>query len=76
MQPKNEEELLQQMAEVIEKSAGIVLEPEAIKALLLEVQREQLKGLVYKAFMLVNQPPEAPEAEATREPTGYMAETE
>jgi len=64
MQPKNEEELLQQMAEVIEQSSGIVLEPEAIKALLLEVQREQLKGLVYKAFMLVNQPPEAPVAEA------------
>lgn len=55
----SEQELLQQMAEVIEETSGMVLEPEGIKTLLLEVQREQLKSLVYRAFMAVNQAHEA-----------------
>jgi aspartyl-tRNA(Asn)/glutamyl-tRNA(Gln) amidotransferase subunit B len=40
---------------LIEKSAGLVLDQEHVRELLLEVQREQLKGLVYRAFMAVNQ---------------------
>lgn len=55
----SEQELLQRMAETIEATSGMVLEPEGIKTLLLEVQREQLKGLVYRAFMAVNQAHEA-----------------
>lgn len=51
----SEEEMLQAMVEMIEKSAGLVLDQEHVRELLLEVQREQLKGLVYRAFMAVNQ---------------------
>jgi hypothetical protein len=57
---KNEEEMLQAMVEVIEQSTGLVLDQDHIKELLLEVQREQLKGLVYRAFMAVNQAKEQP----------------
>lgn len=51
----SEEEMLQAMVEMIEKLAGLVLDQEHVRELLLEVQREQLKGLVYRAFMAVNQ---------------------
>jgi hypothetical protein len=51
----NEQEMLQAMAEMIEGTTGVVLDESHIKELLLEVQREQLKGLVYRAFMAVNQ---------------------
>lgn len=57
---KNEEEMLQAMVEVIEQSTGLVLDQDHIKELLLEVQKEQLKGLVYRAFMAVNQAKEQP----------------
>lgn len=66
----SEEEMLQAMVEVIEKSTGLVLDQDHVKELLLEVQREQLKGLVYRAFMAVNQArePEAVQAvEAAKE---------
>lgn len=58
----SEEEMLQAMAEVIAKSTGLTLDHEHIRELLLEVQREQLKGLVYRAFMAVNEAvePEVP----------------
>lgn len=52
---QNEEEMLQMMAEQIHDQTGIVLNNEDVKTLLIEVQREQLKGLVYKAFLTVNQ---------------------
>jgi hypothetical protein len=55
----NEEEMLQAMVEVIEQSTGLVLDQNHVKELLLEVQREQLKGLVYRAFMAVNQTKES-----------------
>lgn len=51
----NEQEMLQAMVEMIEQSTGLVLDQEHVKELLLEVQREQLKGLVYRAFMALNQ---------------------
>jgi len=51
----NEQELLQQIAELIEENTKMVLDTDTIKVLLLEVQREQLKGLVYKAFITVSQ---------------------
>lgn len=51
----SEEEMLQAMVEAIEKSTGLALDQDHVKELLLEVQREQLKGLVYRAFMAVNQ---------------------
>ena len=60
---KNEEEMLQAMVEVIEQSTGLVLDQDHIKELLLEVQREQLKGLVYRAFMAVNQAKEEPQSQ-------------
>jgi hypothetical protein len=60
---KNEEEMLQAMVEVIEQSTGLVLDQDHIKELLLEVQREQLKGLVYRAFMAVNQAKEEPQGQ-------------
>lgn len=50
----NEEEMLQAMVEVINEGTGLVLDHDHVKELLLEVQREQLKGLVYRAFMAVN----------------------
>jgi hypothetical protein len=56
----SEEEMLQAMVEAIEKSTGLVLDQDHVKELLLEVQREQLKGLVYRAFMAVNQAREQP----------------
>jgi uncharacterized protein YaaW (UPF0174 family) len=60
----SEEEMLQEMVELIEKSTGLVLDQEHVKELLIEVQREQLKGLVYKAFMAVNQAREQPTGNA------------
>ena len=60
---KNEEEMLQAMVEVIEQSTGLVLDQDHIKELLLEVQKEQLKGLVYRAFMAVNQAKEEPQGQ-------------
>jgi hypothetical protein len=50
-----EEELLQKMAETIEQTTGLAMETEKIKELLIEVQHEQLKGLVYRTFMKINQ---------------------
>ena len=72
-------DLLQQMAELIEENAKMVLDQDTIKGLLLEVQREQLKGLVYRAFVAVSQrheqtqtgaegPPE--EVQPAADPTG------
>lgn len=55
--------MLQAMVEVIEQSTGLVLDQDHIKELLLEVQREQLKGLVYRAFMAVNQAKEEPQGQ-------------
>lgn len=49
----NEQELLELMAEHIEARSGVVIGVEDIKNLLIEVQREQLKGLVYQAFLAV-----------------------
>ena len=72
----NEEEMLQAMVEVIEKSTGLVLDQDHVKELLLEVQREQLKGLVYRAFMAVNQArePSTPEQqEPAKEETEHGA---
>lgn len=63
---RSEEEMLQAMVEMIQQGAGVVLDQEHVKELLLEVQREQLKGLVYKAFMAVNK---AMEEEAAGEAT-------
>jgi hypothetical protein len=68
---QSEEEMLTAMAEMIHQGTGLTLDIEQVKALLLEVQREQLKGLVYRAFLAVNQAkeegaeeaPEAPSAE-------------
>lgn len=50
----NEEEMLQMMSELIHDQTGLVLSNDDVKTLLIEVQREQLKGLVYKAFLSVN----------------------
>lgn len=55
----SEEEMLQAMVEVINQGTGLVLDTSHVKELLLEVQREQLKGLVYRAFMAVNKTVEA-----------------
>jgi hypothetical protein len=62
MTQMSEQELLQQMAELIEENTKMVLDPETIKGLLLEVQREQLKGLVYRAFIAVSQKHEQAQA--------------
>lgn len=79
MAQMSEQELLQQMAELIEENAKMVLDQDTIKGLLLEVQREQLKGLVYRAFVAVSQRHEQTqtgaegsleEAQPVAEPTG------
>lgn len=62
----NEQELLQQIAELIEENTKMVLDTDTIKTLLLEIQREQLKGLVYKAFIAVSQKHEQAQAEEKR----------
>jgi hypothetical protein len=67
---ENEEAMLQAMVESIEGGTGIVLDTAHVKELLLEVQREQLKGLVYRAFMSVNQSAEAASAVNPLDPTG------
>lgn len=69
----SEEEMLQAMVEAIEKSTGLVLDQDHVKELLLEVQREQLKGLVYRAFMAVNQARE-PATPQTEEPAKEESE--
>lgn len=50
-----EEDMLLAMAQVIQENTGLALNSAYIKELLLEVQHEQLKGLVYKAFLTVNE---------------------
>ena len=52
---ENEQELLNRMAHLIRSQTGLLLDNNTIKELLLEVQREQLKGLVYKAYVAVNE---------------------
>jgi len=69
----SEEEMLQAMVEAIEKSTGLVLDQDHVRELLLEVQREQLKGLVYRAFMTVNQARE-PATPQTEEPAKEESE--
>jgi hypothetical protein len=61
---QSEEEMLTAMAEMIHQGTGLTLDIEQVKALLLEVQREQLKGLVYRAFLAVNQAKEEGAEEA------------
>lgn len=62
MEPQNEEALLQGIIEVIEQGSGMVLAPEQVKQLLIEVQHEQLKHLVYQAFRVVTGQGQAPVA--------------
>jgi hypothetical protein len=52
----------------------LVLDQEHVKELLIEVQREQLKGFVYRAFMALNQA-QAEAATATEEPANGGVES-
>lgn len=53
---EKEEDMLEAISQVVEENTGLALNTDYIKELLVEVQREQLKGVVYRAFMAVNQP--------------------
>lgn len=66
---EKEEDMLEAISQVVEENSGLALNTGYIKELLVEVQREQLKGLVYRAFMSVNQP-EAKEDSNPLDPTG------
>lgn len=70
----NEQEMLQAIVEMIEQSTGLVLDQEHVKELLIEVQREQLKGFVYRAFMALNQA-QADAATPTEEPVNGSVES-
>jgi len=67
----NEEEMLQAVVELVEQASGLVLSTQYARELLVEIQREQLKGLIYKAFIAVNQPKEVnPSTETGAEENG------
>ena len=66
---EKEEDMLEAISQVVEENTGLALNTDYIKELLVEVQREQLKGVVYRAFMAVNQP-ETAEDSNPLDPTG------
>lgn len=52
-QEEQKQGLVQEIAAIIETQTGVQLTPEHIEEMLLEIQREQLKALVYQAFLSV-----------------------
>jgi regulator of replication initiation timing len=72
---EKEEDMLEAISQVVEENTGLALNTDYIKELLVEVQREQLKGVVYRAFMAVNQakeenPPAAEESKVEENGAG------
>jgi hypothetical protein len=45
--------IIEQIIEVLRNQTGIELSPEAVEELMGDIQREQLKGLVYQAFLAI-----------------------
>ncbi len=45
--------LIEQIIAVIQEQVNLQLSPEAVEELLAEIQREQMKSLVYQAFLAV-----------------------
>lgn len=55
MQELSEKDLIERIGEVLLERTGINLSPDDIKGLLLEVQKEQLKAMVYKAYAAITE---------------------
>ena len=52
-QEEQKQNLVQEIAQVIETQTGVQLSPDFIEELLGDIQREQLKALVYQAFLAI-----------------------
>lgn len=58
--------LIQQIIEVINSQVGVALEPELVEELMAEIQRDQMKTIIYQAFLSIQRAAaeEAPQEEA------------
>lgn len=66
-QEEQKENLVRDIAAVVEAQTGLQLSLEFIEELLGDIQREQLKALVYQAFLAVQKKLVTPEAVPTSE---------
>lgn len=66
-QEEQKENLVRDIAAVVEAQTGLQLSLEFIEELLADIQREQLKALVYQAFLAVQKKLVAPDAAPTSE---------
>lgn len=53
--------IIEQIIKVLRNQTGIELSPEAVEELMGDIQREQLKGLVYQAFLAIQRGQEGSE---------------
>ncbi|TXH11477.1 MAG: hypothetical protein E6R04_02510 [Spirochaetes bacterium] len=45
--------LVQQIIEIINSQVGVALEPELVEELMAEIQRDQMKTIIYQAFLSI-----------------------